>query len=162
LNHRNRNSVILGITILIGIVLLLLTSPELLFAPGVTFIDTELYRSSGDEAYVRTKTDFGSQEYMATFPQEIGKWQGYDYDATQYIELLGADIIVLRRYEPKTFTQPVFLLIMQAQTESSFHPPDICVRAQRYEIQEEGEVGGKVSILGNILVILLVTFYLAD
>ena len=159
MKDRSRNSVILGITILIGVVLLLLTSPELLFAPGVTFIDTELYRSSGDEAYVRTKTDFGSQEYMATFPQEIGKWEGYDYDATEYVELLGADIIVLRRYEPKTFTQPVFLLIMQAKTESSFHPPDICVRAQRYEIQEEGEFGRKVPRLDKISAILLVTFF---
>jgi len=83
--------------------------------------------------------DFGSQEHMAAFPREVGKWQGYDYDTTKYVELLGADIMLLRSYEPSTFSQPVFFLILQAKTESSFHPPDICVRAQGGLVQETGD-----------------------
>jgi hypothetical protein len=130
---------VVGIAILIIVVLLLLTSPNLLFSPVVTFIDTELYHSSGDEVPVRTKTDFGSQEHMAAFPREIGKWDGYDYDTTKYVESLGADIMLLRRYEPRTFSQPIFFLILQANTESSFHPPKVCIQAQGHEIQEEGD-----------------------
>lgn len=139
MSNRRNDSAILGIAILIVVVLLLLTSPDLLFSPVATFIDTELYRSSGNEVSVRTKTDFGSQEHMAAFPREIGKWEGYDYDTTKYVELLGADVMLLRRYEPITFTQPVFLLILQAKTESSFHPPEVCIRAQGHEIEEKGE-----------------------
>jgi hypothetical protein len=76
---------------------------------------------------------------MAAFPREIGKWVGYDYDTTKYVELLGADIMLLRNYEPSTFTQPLFFLILQAKTESSFHAPKVCIRAQGGEIQEEGD-----------------------
>ena len=89
--------------------------------PDDSFIDTELYSSSGNEASVRTKTDFGSRGYMAEFPREIGKGTGYDYDTTKYVEKLGADIMLLRNYEPSTFTQPLFFLFLQADTESSFH-----------------------------------------
>ena len=129
-----------GIALFVLVILLLLTSPGLVFSPVTTFIDTELYRSSGNEASVRTKMDFGSQEHMSAFPTSVGKWEGYDYDTTKYVELLGADIMLLRNYEPSTFSQPVFFLILQAKTESSFHPPEVCVRAQGGEIQESGDV----------------------
>jgi hypothetical protein len=140
MNHRSHGLAnLVGIAILITVVLLLMTSRDVLFSPVTTFIDTELYRSSGNEASVRTKMDFGSQEHMTAFPREIGKWVGYDYDTTKYVELLGADIMLLRGYEPSTFTQPLFFLILQANTESSFHPPKVCIRAQGHEIQEEGD-----------------------
>ena len=140
ISHRGRDYTnLIGISILLGVVLLLLTSPNMLFSSMTTFIDTELYYSSGNEASVRTKTDFGSREHMAAFPREIGKWTGYDYDTTKYVEKLGADIMLLRDYEPSTFTQPLFFLILQADTESSFHPPKVCIRAQGHEIQEEGD-----------------------
>jgi hypothetical protein len=128
-----------GIALFVIVLLLLLTSPELVFSPVTTFIDTELYRSSGNEASVRTKMDFGSQEHMSAFDRKVGKWQGYDYDTTKYVELLGADIMLLRSYEPSTFSQPLFFLILQARTESSFHPPEVCVRAQGGALQEVGD-----------------------
>ena len=134
-----RGLTIFGISLLIVMILILSTSPALLFSPMVTFIDTELRRSSGHETAVRTRMDFGSKEHMAAFPSKLGKWEGYDYDTTRYAELLGADIMLLRSYEPSTFTQPVFFLILQGKTESSFHSPKVCVRSQGYEIQEEGE-----------------------
>lgn len=140
MNKRTGDSAnLVGIVILIVVVILLLTSPGLLFSPMVTFIDTELYRSSGQEVSVRTRMDFRSQEHMAAFPLKLGKWDGYDYDTTKYVEQLGANVMLLRAYEPRTLTQPVFFLILQAKTESSFHPPKICIRAQGHEIQEEGE-----------------------
>ena len=119
--------------------MLFLSSSDLIFSSGVTFIDTELHRSSGDEAYVRTKMDIGSQEHMAAFPLSIGNWTGYDYDASNWVEELGADVVLMRGYAPRAFAQPVFLLIMQARTESSFHPPTVCYPAQGYEIQEKGK-----------------------
>jgi hypothetical protein len=128
-----------GIALLVLVLILLLTSPGLVFSPVTTFIDTELYRASGTEASVRTKMDFGSQEHMSAFTREVGKWTGYDYDTTKYVELLGADIMLLRSYEPNTFSQPVFFLILQAKTESSFHPPEVCVRAQGGELQDVGD-----------------------
>jgi hypothetical protein len=140
IRRRGYDFVILsGIGLFIIVLLLLLTSPELLFSPVTTFIDTELYRSSGNEASVVTKMDFGSQQHMLAFPRKVGKWEGYDYDTTKYVELLGADIMLLRSYEPSTFSQPVFFLILQAKTESSFHTPEICVHAQGGQVQETGD-----------------------
>jgi hypothetical protein len=141
ISHRRHDYTNLaGIALFILVLLLLLTSPGTIFSPVITFIDTELYRSSGNEASVRTIMDFGSEEHMSEFPREVGKWEGYDYDTTEYVQLLGADIMLLRSYEPSTFSQPLFFLILQAKTESSFHPPEICVRAQGGEIQETGDV----------------------
>ena len=109
-----RGLTILGVVLLIIVIILLLSSPSIIFTPTATFIDTGLYRSSGNEVPVRTKADLNNPEDMAAFPMEIGKWEGYDYDTTKYVEELGADIMILRGYEPATFTQPVFFLILQA------------------------------------------------
>jgi hypothetical protein len=138
-NRRHQFLLLAGIVILLLVILVLLTSPNTLFSP-VAYIDTERFYSSGNEITVRTKTDFGSQEHMAAFPREIGKWTGHDYRVTKYVEQLGADAMLLRMYEPNTFTQPLFFLILQAKTESSFHPPQVCIRAQGHQIQEEGDV----------------------
>jgi hypothetical protein len=133
-----RYSLLLGLLALLFVIALLLSDVGLVFAPGVTFIDTELHRSSGDEAYVRTKMDFGSAEHMNAFPREIGDWSGYDYDATDFTEALGADVILLRGYACPGLYQPIFFLIMQAETESSFHPPPVCYPALGYQIEDEG------------------------
>jgi len=132
-------SVILGIFVAVGITVLLLSSSDLIFSSGITFIDTELNRSSGEEVYVRTKLDFSSQEHMTAFPLSVNDWIGTEYDSTRWKEDLGADIILLRGYVPRSFSQPVFLLIMQAKTESSFHPPPVCYSAQGYEIQDKSK-----------------------
>jgi hypothetical protein len=135
-----RNLVMLtGIISLIVVVILLLTSPNLLFSPVTSFICTDIYRSSNNNVAVRTKTDFASQTHMTQFPLVIGKWTGVNYDTTEYIKELGGDVMLVRRYDPKTFTQPLFLTIVQAKTESSFHPPRVCFVAQGYKIQEDAE-----------------------
>ena len=134
-----RYSVLLGLLALILVIALLLSNPSLVFSTGVTFIDSELHHSSGDEAYVRTKMDFGSADHMNAFPREIGGWKGYDYDATDMKESLGADVILLRGYDCPGLYQPIFFLIMQAETESSFHAPPVCYPALGYQIEEEGK-----------------------
>ncbi len=110
LKQRKRNIVILGAIILIIVVIILLVSPALFLSPTVTFIDTELNKASQNRVPVQTRTDFGSSETVASFPYQFGKWQGSDYDVTKYVELLGANLILLRGYMPNTFTQPVFIL----------------------------------------------------
>ena len=138
MNFVKRYSLIIGLCLLILIVVVLLSEPGLVFSRGVTFIDTELSRTSGSEAYVRTRMDFGSQEHMSSFPSTIGDWEGWDYDTTQQRELLGADVILLRGYGYPGLYLPIFLTVMQARTESSFHPPEICYPSQGFKIQEEG------------------------
>jgi len=113
MRNRINGFTISGIVLLIGVILFLFSSLQQLFSPMATFIDTEIYRSSGQEVSVQTKTDFGNQEHVAEFPLNFGKWEGYEYDTTRYVELLGADVMLLRGYEPTTFSQPVFFLILQ-------------------------------------------------
>jgi hypothetical protein len=139
-NNRYRGAMILGIIVFLCVAVVLVATPSSLFSPMVTFIDSELYNSSGHEAFVNTTTDFGSTTQMAAFPRIVGKWTGADFPVSEYVKLLGADVMLVRSYEPSTFTQPVFLVIVQAKTESSFHPPKVCVVAQGDEVQEEGEV----------------------
>ncbi len=129
-------SVVLGLSILIGVIALLLASSDIMFSSGVTFIDTGLHYASGDEIYIETKLDFGNQEHMADFPMEFGEWRGYEEDTSDWSEQLGADVAVLRGYATPGMYQPIFFLIMQAATESSFHPPEICYTAQGYDIYE--------------------------
>lgn len=133
-----RYSVLFGLFALVCVIALLFSTPDSLFSRGVSFIDSELNRSSGNEAYVITKMNLGSQEHVSAFPTEIGEWKGYDYDATRVSEDLGADVVLLRGYDRPGLYQPIFFLIMQAKTSSSFHPPPICYPALGYEIEEEG------------------------
>ena len=132
-------SLILGISILIVIVMLLLSSPDLFFSSGVTFISTDLYDSTGDEVYVETRMDFGENEYMNQFPTQIDVWSGYVYDSEKLKEYLGADSVVQIGYRTEGSFQPVFLSMVQSNTNSSFHPPKTCYKGLGYDIQEESK-----------------------
>jgi hypothetical protein len=144
--QRKRNFGILGVIILVLVILILLVPISFIFSPTVTFIDTSLYKTSENRASVQTKTDFGDAKIMASFPFQVGKWQGSDYDVTEYIELLGANLMLLRGYiTPGTMTEPIFFTIVQSKTESSFHAPRHCFTSQGYEIQEEGNENVSMS-----------------
>ncbi|MDY6912230.1 MAG: exosortase-associated EpsI family protein [Chloroflexota bacterium] len=143
-------SLILGLSVLVGVIVLLLSASTLFFTPGVTFIDTDLHISSGDEVYVRTKMNFGSTEHMKNFPMAIGDWKGYTYDSTAITEQLGADAVVQMGFVSPGMYQPLFLTIVQAKAESSFHPPKICYSAQNYNTQEEGDEQVSVTEAGWI------------
>jgi hypothetical protein len=132
-------SLILGISILILVFVILFSSSDMFFASGVTFIDIDLYKSSGDETYVRTKVDFGSLEYMNQFPLKIGDWYGKSYDSEELKELLGADTVVQLGYVAPGNFQPIFLSIVQARTNASFHQPKVCYSALGYDVEEEGK-----------------------
>ncbi len=132
-------SSILGVSILIVVLVFLLSSSDLFFASGVTFIDTDLYRSTGDETYVRTQMDFGDTEYMNQFPLQIGDWWGFPYDSEEVRKQLGADTAVQLGYVSAGVFEPIFLTIVQAKTDTSFHPPDVCYSGAGYDIYEEGQ-----------------------
>ncbi len=133
-----RYSPILGFFVLACVAAILLSTPEAIFSKGVSFVDTELDRSSGNEVFVRTKLDFGNKEHLKTFPLQIDGWQGHEYETTKIEKELKADVILLRAYDHPKYYLPVYFLTMQSSTTSSFHPPPICYRALGYRIEEEG------------------------
>lgn len=130
---------IIGILLLSFVIILLFSTPSMIFAKSFTTIGTELSHASSDETLVRSKIDFGSNEHMKAFPKEIGNWWGTDYETVGLAERLGADVLLMRAYSNPDFYQPVFFLIMQSNNRSSFHPPIVCYPALGYTIVEEGK-----------------------
>ena len=122
----------------------MLATPAALFAQGVQFIDTESYRASGSQLYVRTKMDVRDGEVMRAFPTQIGDRTGWDTTSPGLEEALGADILFLRTYSLPDFPLPIFFLIVQSKSSSSLHPPPVYYIAQGWE--HEGEEDGKVNI----------------
>ena len=57
-----------------------------MFSKGGSFIDTEVHKSSGSEAFVRRKLDFGNIEHMKTFHKESGDWEVYNYKTSKVVE----------------------------------------------------------------------------
>ena len=131
-------STIIGTIALTFVVVLLLSTPGMILAKQVSVIDTELSHASGHETTVRTTMDFGNNTYMQAFPTKIGDWQKIgSCNKSQLAEQLGADVMLLRAYHQQGSPQPVFLLIIQSDNRSSFHPPIVCYPAIGYKIEEE-------------------------
>jgi hypothetical protein len=124
-----------GIGLLVIVIIILLLSPSLVFS-SVTIISTDIYKSTTDQVSVITKTDFNSPDQTKIFPLDIGKWHGRDFDATQVVQALGADIVLIRGYDPETFTQPLYFTVVQAKTDSSIDSPTYCFPSQGYTIKE--------------------------
>ena len=129
---------IIGLVLLALVVIVLLSTPDVIFSKGVSVIDTELSQSSGADNYVRTKIDFGDIDHMNAFPRQIGEWEGFDYDTDQMAETLGADVMLMRGYTKPGIYLPIFFLIVQGKDRSTFHPPPVCYPSIGYTIQEEG------------------------
>lgn len=132
-------SKIIGLLMLAFVIILLLSTPSMILARSITTIGTELSRATGDETNVRTKMDFGNNEHIQAFPQQIGDWTAYDYNTTRMAETLGADVMLLRAYSHPKLYQPVVFLIMQSNNPSTFHPPIVCYPALGYTIEEEAK-----------------------
>lgn len=130
---------VIGVLLLTFVIILLFSTPSMIFAKSFTTIGTELSHASSDETLVRAKIDFGSNEHMRAFPKEIGNWWGTDYDTKGLAKRLGADVLLMRAYSNPDFYQPVFFLVMQSYNRSSFHPPIVCYPALGYTIVEEGK-----------------------
>jgi hypothetical protein len=110
----------------------------MLLAKQVSMIDTELSHASGHETSVKTKMDFGDNAHVQALPTTIGDWQNVgSCNKSQLAEQLGADVMLLRGYRQQGSYQSVFLLIIQSDNRSSFHPPIVCYPAVGYKIEEE-------------------------
>lgn len=137
---------IIGFLVLTFVIVILFSTPSMLFAESISTIDTELARSSGNAMQVRTKMDFGSNDFMNTFPTELGHWRGYDYNTANLAAGLGADVMLMRAYTSPESYQPIFFLIVQSDNRSSFHPPIVCYPALGYTIEEESKEKVLVSV----------------
>ena len=138
MNYYKRKNFIIGIILLSVVVIMLVISPVSFFSPMVT-LGNSLYSSASKEVSVQTKDNFGNQAVVENFPKIIGQWQGYDYPVAQYLSLLQADALLLRVYEPPTFSQPIFFTIVQSKSDASFHPPNVCFTAQGYKIEDQSQ-----------------------
>jgi hypothetical protein len=140
MDHGRQYWVLAGIGLLTIAVIVLLVSPGMVFSPMVTVIGSDLNQSSSDQVSVTTTADLGSPEQMAAFPRDIGKWHGEDYDAEATARQLGARAVLIREYKPKTFSQPLYLTIVQSESSSSFHELDkYCYPDQGYDIEENSK-----------------------
>lgn len=139
-------STIIGFLVLTFVIVMLFSTPSMLFAESITVIDTELARTSGDAINVRTKMDLGSNDCMNAFPTELGHWRGSEYDTANLAAGLGADVMLMRAYTSPESYQPIFFLIVQSDNRSSFHPPIVCYPALGYTIVEEGKEKVPVSV----------------
>jgi hypothetical protein len=94
---------------------------------------------SSNSISVQSKEDLSNPTVMSNFPKIIGTWQGYDYPVETYIAELQADAMLVRVYEPPTFSQPLFFNIVVSKTDSSFHSPSGCFISAGYQIQAEAQ-----------------------
>ncbi len=133
---------VIGVLLLTFVLIMLLSTPSMIFAKSITTIGAELSQSGAGDTFVRAKLDFGSNEHMQAFPRKIGNWRGSDYSkvAARLARVLHADVMLIRAYSNPKFYQPIFFLIVQSNNRSSFHPPIVCYPALGYEIEEVGKV----------------------
>ncbi len=134
---KNSRTLTLVATLFFALIIVFLFSGPHYFSSSVSFLDTELSQSSGNEEAVRVKMDFGRQSALDNFPYQIDQWAGIDEDAEGIKESLGAQTLIKRAYTSDNPFQPVFLLIMQSASKASFHPPIVCYPALGYDIEDE-------------------------
>ena len=123
---------------LLTLLLMFLFGPPF-FSGTVSFIDTELSEATQGGIPVRTKMDLALEEQLKVFPRQIDGWAGVDQTRPGLREKLGADVLLMRAYKKADLYWPVFVLVTQGSSRSSFHPPPVCYRSLGYEIEEEGE-----------------------
>ncbi len=131
----------IGALLLALVVIVLLSTPSMIFARSITTIGAELSYAS-NETFVRTKVDFGSNEHMRAFPRRINGWRDREYTEaeTRLARVLHADVMLMREYVNRRYYMPIYFLIVQSNNRSSFHPPIVCYPALGYKIEEAGTV----------------------
>ena len=139
MNFLRQYSLIIGLSVLVIVIALLLSSSDMVFSSGVTFLDDELFGPSANEVHVETRMDLGSEKHMTEFPLNMGEWVGYDEDTAEWEKRLGADVTILRGYTAPGVYRPVHFLVLRSRTSSSFHEPRLCYPALGYNITEDGK-----------------------
>lgn len=133
-------SKLIGFILLTYVIIILLSTPSMIFAKSITTIGPEFSHTSRDETAVRAWIDFGRIEHMVECPERFGfgDWNSSDYYNTARIaESLSADVKLLCAYSHPRLHQPVLFLIMDSKNRSSFHSPIVYYTALGYTIEEE-------------------------
>jgi len=133
-------SLFIGFSVLVFILMFLLPTPEQLTFRQIFFIDAELRGAQENRTPVLSKLDLKSSESLRKFPTEFGDWSGSDYETADVEAYLNADCVLMRAYSKPGLYLPVFLLILQSELHSSFHPPPVCYPLLGYTIEEEDTV----------------------
>ncbi|MFO8009373.1 MAG: exosortase-associated EpsI family protein [Dehalococcoidia bacterium] len=124
--------------VLAGILILMLGTPSTFFGQNASFLYSKLSDPTSQQTFVRTNMDFGDEEALNSFPLKIDGWTGTNYEQAGLKETLGADVLIMRSYKKTEAEQGVFFLIMQSDSQASFHPPEVCYPAQGWKVVEEG------------------------
>lgn len=130
-------SLIIGLSVLVVVLALLLSSSDIVFSSGVSFLDADLENTSKGEVYVKTKIDLGDKKHIKEFPHNIGEWVGYDRDTSEWEAKLGADVTLHRGYTTVGMYNPISFIVLQSESEYGFHPPRLCYPAHGYKIVED-------------------------
>jgi hypothetical protein len=136
-NKRPQYLILTGIGLLTIAVLILMITPSTFFSPMVTVIGGDPNKSTTNQVAVVTKTDFSDPTKIQDFPYDIGKWHGVDYDVGNLLGVLKAEAVLMRGYDPDTFTQPVFLVIVAGNSDSAIHEPHYCFTNIQELVPEE-------------------------
>lgn len=136
---------LLGLLVGAVVLVVLLSSPSMLFASNVSFIDTELSYASSDSNPIISRMVVGDSEWFSSFPCNVSGWTCREYDATAVEARLDADVLLLRRYVDPNSGFPVFFCITHSANMSSFHPPPLCYGVAGYEVVSESTKNIEIS-----------------
>lgn len=127
-----------GVALLV-ILTLLLSTPSMVFAQNVDVLAADLKEKNVQPQRVSARIDFGDAEQLDRIPKKLGNWtlaKEYDYDRVQ--DILSADVLLSRDYRRPDLLQTVNLLIVQSSNVTSFHPAEVCYRAQGWTLPQDG------------------------
>ncbi len=139
MNTIRRHHAIIGFLLLTFVIIVMVGTPSTFLGTTVSFIHADLSEPKKSRTFVRTTMDFSDNQHLQEFPNQIGAWQGADYNVEGLQEQLGADLMLLRAYSRADLYQPLFFLAMRSKSRSSFHPPEVCYPAQGWEITETAD-----------------------
>jgi len=137
MDEKDQYKTVITTLILIGIITVLISPPELLLQYEI-MVDTTPYYTSPNRTWVRTRMELGDNKTIETLPFEIHNWSGYSIEIKKHIfEMLEPDIILERIYYSFNASKPVWFIIIRAENTSAFHDPKICYRGAGWNIINE-------------------------
>jgi len=126
--------------LLVIIITVLVSPPEVLLQRGV-MVDTTSSYTSNDKMWVKTQMEMGSNEVIEALPMRINQWKGYTVKVNEYvIKTLNPDLMFQRVYLTPDASNQVWLMIIRADNTSAFHDPKVCYRGAGWSAVNETQV----------------------
>jgi len=126
--------------LLVIIITVLVSPPEVLLQRGV-MVDTTSSYTSNDKIWVKTQMELGSNEVIETLPFSISGWKGYNVKINEgTIKALNPDLFLQRAYSNPDASNQVWLLIIRADNRSAFHDPKVCYKGAGWSAVNETQV----------------------